>query len=201
MKTVVIIDDDMDMRDGLRAWLSFQYRILLFSDAGSFLNDLTAMAECDCLLLDLRMPGMNGADLQRELNDREFSEPIVFMSGDAQKADIISAWRSGAFDFVLKPFSPNEISETLQKVFAAKEFNSLTDKPAELPITRREAQVLLLLGDGFHQQEIADRLGLSLRTVKMYRALLKNKLNLNNLVDVAKFCNQFREIIQKRADC
>ena len=89
MKTIVIIDDDMDMRDGLRAWLSFQYRILLFSDAGSFLNDLTAIAECDCLLLDLRMPGMNGADLQRELNDREFSAPIVFMSGDAQKADII----------------------------------------------------------------------------------------------------------------
>lgn len=200
MKTIVIIDDDIDMRDGLQAWLSLQYRILLFSEAEAFLNDLSAMAECDCLLLDLRMPGMSGTDLQRELVDREFSAPIVFMSGDAQKADIIAAWRSGAFDFVLKPFSPNEISDALQKVFTATEFSSLSDKPTDLPITRREAQVLLLLGDGFHQQEIADKLSLSLRTVKMYRAFLKNKLNLNNLVDVAKFCDQFRDIIQKRAD-
>ena len=200
MKTIVIIDDDIDMRDGLQAWLSLQYRILLFSEAEAFLNDLSAMAECDCLLLDLRMPGMSGTDLQRELVDREFSAPIVFMSGDAQKADIIAAWRSGAFDFVLKPFSPNEISDALQKVFTATEFSSLSDKPTDLPITRRDAQVLLLLGDGFHQQEIADKLSLSLRTVKMYRAFLKNKLNLNNLVDVAKFCDQFRDIIQKRAD-
>lgn len=198
-KTIVIIDDDIDMRDGLQAWLSNQYIIRLFAEAEAFLKDPKAMAECDCLLLDLRMPSMSGADLQHKLTSQGFSAPIVFMSGDAQKADIIAAWRSGAFDFVLKPFLPAEISDTLQKVFVAKELSNFDAKLTELPITRREAQVLFLLGNGLNQQQIADRLSLSLRTVKMYRAFLKNKLNLDTLTDIGKFCERHIDLIKKQA--
>lgn len=197
-KTIVVIDDDIDMRDGLQAWLSKQYNVKTFSDADSFLKNVDAIADCDCLLLDLRMPGMSGADLQRELNNSQFSAPIIFMSGDAQKSDVIAAWRSGAFDFILKPFAPTEISDALQKVFLAVEVRDQSGMLESLPITRREAQVLQLLGEGLHQHEIADKLGLSLRTVKMYRAFLKNKLNLVTLTEIGAFCDRYREIIKKK---
>lgn len=198
-KTIVVIDDDVDMREGLHAWLSKQYQVELFADADSFLLYLDALKDCDCLLLDLRMPGMSGTDLQRELSGRHFAAPIVFMSGDAQQSDVIAAWRAGAFDFVLKPFSPDEISDALKKVFLAIEAHDQSSMPESLPITRREAQVLQLLGEGLHQQEIADRLNLALRTVKMYRSFLKNKLHLNTLADIARFCDRYRDIIKKQA--
>ena len=198
-KTIIIIDDDADIRHGLCGWLSHDYHVKAFENAEDFLLDSTAMEECDCLLLDLRMPGMSGADLQNKLLEKNFLAPIIFMSGDAQKSDVISAWRNGAFDFILKPFAPHEISEALNKAFAAMKFNNSDTKPVSLPITKREAQVLLLLGRGLPQQEIADQLGLSLRTVKMYRAFLKNKLDLNTLADIGKFCDRFQELIEKHA--
>lgn len=199
-KTVVVIDDNLDMREGLFSWLSRGYFVHLFASAEEFLEERHAMENCQCLLLDLKMPGMSGAELQDELSIRGFSAPIVFMSGDAHQADIITAWRAGAFDFLLKPFSPNDISHTLEKVFAALDQTIRSHKFSTLPITRREAQVLLLLGKGFQQQQTADQLGLSLRTVKMYRMFLKNKLNLNTMLDIGKFYDRYRNIIEKHAE-
>jgi DNA-binding NarL/FixJ family response regulator len=126
------------------------------------------------------------------------------MSGNANQADIIEAWHGGAVDFVLKPFSAAQISSTLKSLFTEiaainKEGSSRplgskqTDIP--IPITSREAQVLLLLGKGHKQSEVAQMLGISLSTVKMYRNFLKNKLNLNTLVELALFCDQHRQSI------
>lgn len=199
-KKIAIIDDDVDVRDGLFEWLSSDYQVECFVSAEEFLKSSPETRDYNCLLLDLRMPGLSGAELQRELVDRNFSAPIIFMSGNAHQSDVISAWRSGAFDFILKPFSPNDMSEALKKVFSAVELKGINQKPISLPITRREAQVLLLLGKGLQQQEIADELNLTLRTVKMYRAFLKNKLNLNTLVDIGKFCDRYRDIIEKHAE-
>ena len=199
IRMIIVIDDDMDIRDGLYAWLSQEYRVQCFAAAEDFLANKTAIRECDCLLLDLRMPGMNGAALQEALTKSGFAAPIIFMSGDARQTDIISAWRAGAFDFILKPISPNDISAALCKVFSAVEHDDSKPLQTSLPISRREAQVLLLLGKGLQQQEIADQLGLSLRTVKMYRAFLKNKLNLKTLVDIGRFCDRYRDLITKYA--
>lgn len=118
------------------------------------------------------------------------------MSGNAQNIDIILAWRSGAFDFILKPFFPDEISDVLRKVFEANQKTTESETLSSLPISRREAQVLLLLGQGLQQQEIASQLGLSLRTVKMYRTFLKNKLNLTTLMEIGRFCDRHRAAIE-----
>jgi len=108
---------------------------------------------------------------------------------------------------MLKPFTALEIDKALAKSFALAEANRSDRTPAPdaqpsglTTITRREAQVLLLLGKGMQQQEVAEKLALSLRTVKMYRAFLKNKLGLNTLVEIGRFCEINRAAIAKIAE-
>lgn len=192
-RRVIVIDDDLDVREGLQHWLSADYTVQSFASAEDFLEAVDALnlggSLPTCLLLDFQMPGMNGVELQDALKATQWMCPIIFMSGNAQHADIIAAWRGGAVDFILKPFSADEISNALQQAFAAM------PAATELPITQREAQVLLLLGQGMQQQEVAKALHLSLRTVKMYRTFLKNKLSLESLMDIARYCDKHQTAI------
>jgi FixJ family two-component response regulator len=132
--------------------------------------------------------------------------PIIFMSGNAEKEDVIEAWRGGAVDFILKPFSGPQISAVVSALFEKMEeasismrVKSTTLDHVDLPITPREADVLMLLGEGYRQGEVADILGIGLRTVKMYRGYLKDKLGLNTLVQLSRFYDQNQGEIQKRA--
>ena len=127
------------------------------------------------------------------------------MSGNAQQADIVDAWRGGAIDFLLKPFSGNQVSHALMAIFNKSEKIKL-DKPqqnpgdeVDIPISQREAQVLLLLGTGHRQLEVAKRLDITLRTVKMHRANLKNKLGLNTLFELTRYYDQYAPSIEKFA--
>lgn len=205
---VIIVDDDLDIRDGLHAWLSQDYLVETFDSSESFLiavNDFDFEdGVATCLLLDFQMPGMNGVELQKTLKQINIEFPIIFMSGNAQQSDVIDAWHEGAVDFILKPFTPGKISASLEKLFnTAKQNHELIklserdQSPLALPITQREAQVLLLLGKGHEQQEVADILGLSLRTVKMYRTFLKNKLNLHTLMELGRYCDKHQASIEK----
>ncbi|KAK6024995.1 response regulator receiver domain protein [Ostertagia ostertagi] len=156
------------MRDGLEAFLSREFDIRCFASAKAFLAARGSVARPHCILLDLRMPEMDGLALQEALRSSAPLPPIIFMSGDADKSDIIEAWRGGAANFILKPFSADEIRESIQALWERATIVAPTHNP-DLPITRREAQVLLLLGQGLQQSEAAEKLGLSLRTIKMYR--------------------------------
>lgn len=207
---VIIVDDDIDVRDGLEAWLSQDYQVATFDSSESFLKAINDFDFEDgiptCMLLDFQMPGMNGVELQQTLKQINFEFPIIFMSGNALQSDVIDAWHGGAVDFILKPFEPSKISTSLEKLFTAKEerkavisFSSNAGSSIDLPITQREAQVLLLLGKGHEQQEVAEILGLSLRTVKMYRSFLKNKLNLHTLMELGRYCDKHQKSIEKLA--
>lgn len=207
---VIIVDDDIDIRDGLHAWLSQDYLVEAFDSSESFLNAINDFQFEDglstCILLDFQMPGMNGVELQQALKQINVEFPIIFMSGNANQSDVIDAWHEGAVDFILKPFSPGKISASLEKIFASAQIIQANTKPSEsdqkqlnLPITQREAQVLLLLGKGHEQQEVAEILGLSLRTVKMYRAFLKNKLNLHTLMELGRYYDKHQFAIKKIA--
>jgi DNA-binding NarL/FixJ family response regulator len=128
------------------------------------------------------------------------------MSGNAKQSDVIDAWHGGAVDFILKPFTAGKISSSLEKLFSTAAQNQLKIKSSEdnqpeidLPITQREAQVLLLLGKGHEQQEVAEILGLSLRTVKMYRTFLKNKLGLHTLMELGRYYDKYQASIEKIA--
>jgi FixJ family two-component response regulator len=207
---VIIVEDDTPLRQSLSEWLSEHYEVAEFESAEAFLGSIHDFAFEDglptCMLLDFQMPGMTGVDLQANLKLMNIDCPIIFMSGNAQHADIIDAWRGGAVDFLLKPFSGNQVSHVLSTIFAKAEKIKLAAPPitvatlpTHIPISQREAEVLLLLGGGRRQNEVAEILGITLRTVKMHRANLKNKLGLNTLFELTRYCNENKLSIQKIA--
>ena len=203
---IIIVDDESVIREGLQDWLSHDYNVSVFDSAESLLTSLASFKDDTpaCILLDLQMPGMTGIELQNELNQLNVQFPIVFMSGNAQQSDIIDAWQGGAVDFLLKPFTASQVSSKLAKALNSDVFrpnkNDKTEDSIDIPITKREAQVLLMLGQGHQQFEVAQSLSLSLRTVKMHRTSLKNKLGLNTLMELARFYDEHYRAILKIAE-
>ncbi|MES2586771.1 MAG: response regulator [Pseudomonadota bacterium] len=205
---VIIVEDEVAVRQGLSDWLSQEYEVSPFESAEAFLEAINDFEFEDglptCILLDFQMPGMTGVELQSNLKLMSVSCPIIFMSGNAQQADVIDAWRGGAIDFILKPFSGSQVSTALEDLF--KKMRLLEQESPrvktevaliDIPISQREAEVLLLLGKGHRQNEAAEMLGITLRTIKMHRASLKNKLSLNTLVDLTRYCDEHRPSIEK----
>ncbi len=201
---VIIVDDEPIIRDSLSSWLSAEYEVQSYENGTDFIHALQSSDFEDgtptCLLLDFQMPVINGVEVQNELRAINCEIPIIFISGNALQQDVIDAWKGGAVDFILKPFTTIQISDALQKLFQKNQNVSQEGyQPTQLPITQREAQVLHLLGQGHQQNEVAQMLGLSIRTIKMYRTFLKNKLNLNNLVEVSKFYEANKQAISSLA--
>lgn len=207
-RRIIVVEDEAGVRKGLSNWLSNEYEIVNFESAEDFLRALKAFDFEDgkptAMLLDFQMPGMNGVELQTTLHQMNLEFPIIFMSGNAEKEDVIEAWHGGAVDFILKPFSPQKISKALETLFQKIEIsltkNELTkqiNSPIDLPITSREADVLLLLGRGHRQNEVAQILGISLRSVKMYRGYIKDKLGLNTPVELIRFFDKNESSIKQ----
>lgn len=207
---VIIVEDELAVRDSLSEWLLPDYEVSCFDSAEAFMDAINQLQMGDglstCILLDFQMPGMTGVELQANLKLLNIDFPILFMSGNAQQSDIIDAWRGGAVDFILKPFSGTELSNALVQIFQKSNDpkSSLStginsEALLDLPITQREAEVLQLLGQGRRQNEVADLLGITLRTVKMYRANLKNKLNLNTVIELARYYDEHSRLIKKIA--
>ena len=206
---VIIVDDEPIVRAGLENWLSRDYIVTSFDSAKSFLDAFNEFEFEDgmptCVLLDFQMPEMNGLELQTIHKQMNAEFPIIFMSGNAQQADIIDAWHGGAVDFILKPFTTLQITDALEHQFS--KLHSVNSSTPELsinsnihiPITKREAEVLLLLGEGRLQVEVAKILGLSVRTVKMYRTFLKDKLGLNTLAELGRYYHEYKPSIEKVA--
>lgn len=207
---VIIVDDESIVRAGLENWLSQDYEVKSFDSAKSFLEAFEQFEFEDhlptCILLDLQMPEMNGLELQKNLKLMNAEFPIIFMSGNAQQIDIINAWQGGAADFILKPFAASQITDALDKNFKKisrhKNFasNEIPRKLIDIPITKREAEVLLLLGNGHRQPEVAKLLGIAPRTVKMYRTFLRDKLSLNTLGELIKYCQNYEHSIKRIAE-
>ena len=205
---VILVEDDAALRGSLTDWLSKEYLVTQFESAEDLLGALNNFDLEDeiptCILLDFQMPGMNGVELQTKLREMNIEFPVIFTSGNAQQADIIDAWHGGANDFLLKPFTGEKVSQALQALF--KQSNAMkleaasipaTNHLTSIPISKREGQVLLLLGKGYRQHEIADALNITLRTVKWHRASIKNKLGLNTLVEIARYCDQHKLLIEE----
>lgn len=180
--TVFVVDDDDEVRDSLR-WLieSVGLQVRSFSSAQSFLDSYTDSAP-GCLVLDIRMPGMSGLDLQEELSGRGIELPVIVVTayGDVQTA--VRAMKAGAVDFVEKPIGEQGLLDQIQKAIAEDLKNNEKRavqrevKQRYERLTPREKEVMALVVDGLSSKEIAQQIDVSFKTVEAHRAKIMRKM-------------------------
>lgn len=185
--TVFIIDDDEAVRDSL-SWLmkSAGLAAETYGSADDFLQGY-GEDRPGCLILDIRMPGMNGLELQALLSERGFRLPIIIISGHADVPMAVRALKAGAFDFIEKPFNDELLLDLVQRALEqdAKERESMAEtdelRARMATLTPREKEVLDLVVAGAANKQISSELGVSLKTVEAHRARVMDKLKAESL--------------------
>ena len=187
---VYVVDDDAAVRDSLNYFiLSTGQAVKCFETAEEFLDNYNA-EHPGCLVLDVRMPGMSGIDLQQELNKRQITIPIIFISGHAEIPDSAKAFRAGAVDFLVKPFDNALLMERIDEAIC----KDITDRKHQLEkcelqrridrLTAREKEVLHLLVGNHSNKEVAKILAISHRTIDVHRARIMEKMEADNLTEL-----------------
>jgi FixJ family two-component response regulator len=187
---VYIVDDDPDMLDSLR-WLmkTVGLRALTFPSAASFLSDFAPNGP-GCLILDVRMPGTSGLDLFEQLVARGEGMPVIFITAYADVPMAVRAMKSGAVEFVEKPFNRQTLLDKVQR--AIKDDTERRSRQAARDLllakfrrlTAKEREVLELIKQGRPNKEIATRLDITLRAVELRRSSLMRKLGAHSLAEL-----------------
>jgi FixJ family two-component response regulator len=188
--TVHVIDDDEALRDSL-SWLleAHGFRVKVHAAAADYLA-AGRTAGSACLLLDVRMPGMSGVQLQDALLQRGDRTPIIFVTGHGDVPMAVEAVKKGAFDFVEKPFNEEQIVALIRRAVAQdaerrKHFeHELEHRKHMASLTAREREVLDLVVAGKLNKSIADELGISIKTVETHRARVMEKMQAKSLAEL-----------------
>jgi FixJ family two-component response regulator len=190
--TVFIVDDDASVRDALGLLLSIRgYRSAPFADAEDFLQAWSP-EWAGCLLLDIRMPGMDGLTLQRRLLDLGCRLPIVVITGHGDVGSAREAFKASAIDFLEKPLDHAKLFDAIDEAFRWESVNrddkALAEEAMQLlaSLTPREREVMSLVVAGCHNREVAQRLGISVRTVEVHKAHVMSKLGVDNFSDLVR---------------
>ena len=190
--TVFVVDDDADLRESL-GWLleSAGLRVKGYATAQEFL-DAYKPDDPGCLLLDVRMPGLSGLDLQEELRRRGVPPPIIIMTGHARVPVAVRALKGGAIDFIKKPFSEESLLEQVRKAIDLDRRTrhvrmECTNFAALLTyLTPREREVMELVIVGKPNKIIADDLGISPKTVEIHRGRVMEKLQVDSVAELVR---------------
>ncbi len=187
---VYVVDDDAAVRDGVCALLgSVNLDAVAFESSEAFLQ----MANADmtgCLLVDVRMPGMSGLELQRVLGERGIDLPIIIITGHADVSMAVRAMKGGAADFIEKPFNEQDLLDAIHTSLAtdAEAFKRRCQMKEAVDLfrrlTQRESEVLKLLAAGDPSKRIASKLGISERTVDVHRFNIMHKLEVRTLAEL-----------------
>lgn len=192
MPQIFIVEDDDAVRDSLQLVLeSLGHTVSSFANAAEFLAIFnTELA--GCLVLDIRMPGMNGMELQRKLNDCNSMLPVIFVTGHGDVPMAVEAMQQGAFDFIQKPYREQQLLEKIDRALALDKENreSLYQRQQILAhlqeLTPREMDVLMLMIEGKANKVIAADLEISQRTVEIHRARVIEKLRAKSLAHLVR---------------
>ena len=190
--TVYVVDDDEGVRDSLQ-WLleGKDYRVRCYDSAETFLSRYDPR-EVACLIVDIRMGGMTGLELQDRLIERRSPLPVVFITGHGDVPMAVSTMKKGAMDFIQKPFQEEALLSLVERMLeqARESFNAYQNTASReallAKLTSREAQVLERIVAGRLNKQIADDLGISIKTVEAHRANIMEKLNANTVADLLK---------------
>ena len=190
--TVYVVDDDEAVRDSLQ-WLleGKDYRVRCFESAEAFLSRYDAR-EVACLIVDIRMEGMSGLELQDRLIEGSSPLPIVFVTGHGDVPMAVNTMKKGAMDFIQKPFEESNLVGLVERMLehareSFSEYQQAASREALLSrLTSREAQVLERIVAGRLNKQIADDLGISIKTVEAHRANIMEKLNAKTVADLLK---------------
>ena len=189
---VFVVDDDEAVRDSLQ-WLleGKDYRVKCYDSAETFLARFDPR-EVACLICDIRMDGMSGLELQDKLIERKSPLPIAFITGHGDVPMAVQTMKKGAIDFVEKPFKEESLVALVEKMLdqartAFASHQEAASRDALLSrLTTREAQVLERIVAGRLNKQIADDLGISIKTVEAHRANIMEKLGANTVADLLK---------------
>jgi FixJ family two-component response regulator len=190
--TIYVVDDDEAVRDSLQ-WLleGKDYRVRCFDSAESFLSRYDAR-EVACLIVDIRMGGMTGLELQNRLIEIRSPLPIVFITGHGDVPMAVDTMKKGAMDFIQKPFKEDQLATLVERMLeqakdSFADFQLATSREALLAkLTLRESQVLERIVAGRLNKQIADDLAISIKTVEAHRANIMEKLSANTVADLLK---------------
>jgi FixJ family two-component response regulator len=193
---VAVIDDDNSFRESLaRLVKSEGYQVIQFASANDFLAD-RAYQQLACAIIDLRMPGLSGIELQRQITQMLPHVAVIFLTGHAVIADSVHAMKAGAVDFLEKPVAEEELfaalTRAIKRTQAAKlerdEFEALQRKYQLL--TPREREVFVLVTAGLLNKQIAYKLGATERTIKAHRRQVMEKLDAESLAHLVRIADQ-----------
>jgi two-component system response regulator FixJ len=187
---VYVVDDDQGMLDST-VWLleSVGLTALPFTSGRAFLDACDEHSQ-GCVLLDVRMPGMGGLNVQEAMRSQGITMPIIFVSGHADVPIVVRAFRAGAVDFIEKPYNEQLLLDSVQHALNQEASSAHTDPRLQAlqqrldSLTPRERDVLLPLVRGFTNREIAEQLDISVKTIDLYRSRVMKRMQADTLPEL-----------------
>jgi FixJ family two-component response regulator len=198
---IFVADDDPSVRDALSSIFTVEgYRVTSFGEGASLLSAARSRVPT-CILLDVEMPGRSGLDILKELNAQDYPAPILIISGKSSTSLVVDAIKSGALDFIEKPFDPETVTGRVREAVEASARTNVTRTASDILtlqfrgrelLTRRECEVLARVAAGASNKEAGRHLGISSRTVEVHRARIMEKLGARNAADLVRmvFCEE-----------
>lgn len=198
--TVFIVDDDADVRESLQELLeSVGLHSKSFGTAQEFLGSPRSDGP-SCLILDVRLPGISGLDLQQELKRGKVSIPIIFLSAHADVPMSVRAMKSGAVEFLTKPFRHQDLLDAVQRsltrdrIVREKQRDTAELRLRYATLSVREREVMSLVVSGMLNKQIAGELGASEATVKMHRSQAMKKMQAKSLPELVRMADKLKSI-------
>jgi two-component system response regulator FixJ len=194
--TIFVIDDDVSVRKGLSRLLrSAGYEVETFPSSEQFLAR-EHFSGIGCIILDIQMPGLSGMDLQNALNKADYNMPIIFITGHGNIPMSVQAMKRGAVDFLPKPFDDEELMQAVKK--AIEKDRKAKVERAEVHgtlrrierLTPREREIFCHIITGMLNKQIALKLGIAEKTVKVHRGRVMEKLSVNSVAELVRLAEK-----------